>query len=379
MLRRTLLSLLAVLILQSASGESLTVAQFRQTLANYFAAHKSDQAIAIKVESVQLSERLTPQTRARVESDFKLGPKSTLALEMQSDMSAFLKPPADEFPSKVPPAPEVRDQIIRKAIDFALVTMHRMPDFLATRVTRRFDNRPEVVSLSGWFPAQTEIQYQGATDKRITYQDGKEVSDLQGDQTGAKEKEIPITTDLTTTGEFGQLLSVALTDASDGKLYWSHWETIEGKMSAVYDFEVPENTSHYWVNFCWLVKPLRSISGRMSSLDLSTMKCYRGKPGYEGTLSVDPETGAVMRISIVPILPREIGLARAAMVIEYGPVKIGGQTYICPQLGVALSIVHYQPTSTVPSRSILSITETSFTDYHRFGSESRIVTDASNK
>lgn len=352
MRRRRFLVLIGILILQPASGESLKIAQFRQTLARYVASHKSDQAIAIKVESMQLSERLTPEVRRRIEAELKLGPKTSLALEMQSDLSVFLDPPVDELPTQSPPAPGIRDQIFQKAVAFAAGTMRHMPDFLATRVTRRFDNRPTVVSVSGWFPAQTELQYEGTATEKITYRGGEEVPDTQTDPGGSKPNGQHSVTDLTTTGEFGPALVVALNDAIDGRLDWSRWEIIDGKLSAVYRFEVPEDVSHYWVNFCWLLRPLGSVSRRMSSLDVATTNCYRGKPGYHGTLAIHPDSGAIMRITLESELPRSIPLGRAAISIEYGTVEIGGQPYVCPQLGIAISVVNYQPTSTVPGRSI---------------------------
>lgn len=374
MLRWVLLTLLSVCIVQPASAAPLSVAQFCDTLAGYVTAHKSDQSIAVKVETLELEERLTPERRSRLISDLSLGPKTTLALEMQSDISAFLEPPASELPPGDAPSAEARDHLLRQAVDFAAGTMHHMPDFLATRVTRRFDNRPEVASLSGWFPAETEMHLQGTSSQKITYQNGDEISyaePIHGEQTSL--------TDLMTTGEFGPALVVALTDATFGTTTWSHWETIDGKVTAVYRFQVPENNSHYSINFCWLLKPLSSPSRRMSELDKTTISCYRGKPGYHGTLAIDPDSGAIRRITIESELPRSISLARAAMSIEYGPVEIGGQSYVCPQRGIAVSLVRYQATSTVPSRSVLRINETTFTDYHRFGSTSRIIPDSSTK
>ena len=379
MSRWTLLTLLSIAIVQPASAAPLTIAQFCQTLAGYVTAHKSDQAIAMKVEALELGERLTPETRERLRADLKLGPKTTLALGMQTDVSAFLEPPASELPPREAPSAEERDRMLRKAVDFASGTMHHMPDFLATRVTRRFDNRPEVASMSGWFPAQTELQFQGTTSQKITYQNGDEVPDAVANPGGPAHGDQSSLTDLTTRGEFGPALVVALTDASHGATTWSHWETIDGTVAAVYRFQVPEDSSHYSVNFCWLLQPLSSPSRRMSEPDRATTNCYRGKPAYHGTLAIAPDSGAIMRITIESELPHSISLARAAMSIQYGAVEIGGRSYICPQLCVAISLVRYEPTSTVPSRSILRINETTFTDYHRFGSTSRIIPDSSIK
>ena len=372
------IALLALQLVPSACAESLTVAQFRQTLTKLAASHKSDEAIAIKLDALHLSERLTPETRERLEAGLKAGPRTRLALKMQSDLSALLDPPAGELPAEAPPDPATSDQIIRKAVAYVAAAIHQMPDFLATRVTQRFDNRPTVISMSGWFPAQTEINYQGASKQVITYQNGNEVPDTQGNLNGSA-NETAGTTDLTTTGEFGPVLVVALTDSTRAKMSWAHWEIIDGKLDAVYRFEVPEALSHYSVNFCWLIRPLQDGSRRLAEIESSSTDCYRGRPGYRGTLAIEPGSGAVMRITLESELPRYIPLARAAISIQYGTVQIGGQSYVCPLLGVAISRVNYQPTSTVPGRSILRVNETAFVDYHRFGSTSRIIPDSSIK
>lgn len=65
--------------------------------------------------------------------------------------------------------------------------------------------------------------------------------------------------------------------------------------------------------------------------------------------TVDPETGAVLRLTrmadvaqgdLASMLSESTAgtpLSRADMLVEYGPVEIGGNTYICPVRSVAIS------------------------------------------
>jgi hypothetical protein len=64
--------------------------------------------------------------------------------------------------------------------------------------------------------------------------------------------------------------------------------------------------------------------------------------------------------------------------VEYGPAEIGGKIYICPIRAVAFSrartVLTKNSTSHLgPARNYLD--DISFTGYHVFRSESRIITD----
>jgi hypothetical protein len=68
-----------------------------------------------------------------------------------------------------------------------------------------------------------------------------------------------------------------------------------------------------------------------------------------------------------------------ASVVEYGPVEIGGKTYICPLHSLAFSVG--EPSECTHELHYLNfvrrmyLNRTTFTDYHRLGSEWRIVPD----
>jgi hypothetical protein len=373
MTRSIFASLLSLIFLLPASAEQLTVAQFRRVLAGYVAAHKSDQAIAKKCEGIELTEQLSPSTRSAIANDLKLGPKTSLALQMLADISGFLDPPANEIPAKDAPAAGALNQMWQQAMSFAAVTMHHMPDLLATRVTSAFDNHPMLQSVSGWTPAESPLRLEGVTTQQITYRNGEEVAVTDDKQSAAGSADQASPTDLTTTGEFGPFLSMTLNDSLNGKVTWSHWEEVSGRLAAVYSFSVSEQASHYAVNFCWQMVTLEASYRSKVSANALTTDCYHGKPGYHGSIAIDPDDGAVMRITVEPDMPPSIALKRAAMSIQYGAEEIGGESYICPQAGVALSLVHYDPSAETAVRDVLHINETAFTGFRRFGATTRII------
>jgi VWFA-related protein len=71
---------------------------------------------------------------------------------------------------------------------------------------------------------------------------------------------------------------------------------------------------------------------------------------------------------------------RAAKVVEYAPVNIGGRSYICPAKSVAFSTIPVPSASAADELSgpvQVNLNDVAFTHYHEFGSEARIVANAS--
>ena len=117
---------------------------------------------------------------------------------------------------------------------------------------------------------------------------------------------------LTTTGEFGPILYTALLDATQGNLTWSHWEQgPAAALRAVYRYTVTAEKSHY------------SVDGQF--------------PGYRGEIAIDPSNGTILRLVLRADPNPSIPLLRAEVMVEYGPVELGGKMYICPLKGIALS------------------------------------------
>jgi hypothetical protein len=106
-------------------------------------------------------------------------------------------------------------------------------------------------------------------------------------------------------------------------------------------------------------------------------------PAYHGEIAIDPETGAIFRLSMVAGLPPPHETMQTAVVVEFAPVTIGDRSYICPVRGVAFSKVPVaspigNPTGmSAPMQTQLN--DVAFTHYHVFGSEARIVTNESGK
>ena len=102
-------------------------------------------------------------------------------------------------------------------------------------------------------------------------------------------------------------------------------------------------------------------------------------PAYHGYLSIDPTTGAVLRIAIEAELSTADPIERAATVVDYGKETIGGQDFICPVRSVAISLQQapYSPNGEPQQPPILRINESTFSDYHRLAATVRMIADGS--
>ena len=369
---------LAMIAPCDAATHTFTVEQLRQKLAALQTAGKNDESCAQQLNSLKMTEQLTQPTLDRITAEFKPGPKTALSLKMLADFSAFLEPPAGELLDKAPPEIAVQQAMLKSAIDFVGVTLHQMPDFLATRLTDSYDDIPELVTHSGWAP-QTDLHLAASFSSHITYRNGKEVLDLQPDSSGAKLKNDSSPVGLVSFGEFGPALGTTLTDASKGTLKWSHWEQSVAGPVAVFHYEVPPAASHYWVNYCCVRGAQDSAGAVAFGLDAKDASAqsdsYHGTPSYHGNLYLDPATGNVLRVTVESDLKPSDPITRAAISVDYAPVEIGGNSYICPGHSIAISSTKSHAKGDMSDMETLRINEVSFTDYHRFGSTTRIVPD----
>jgi len=381
-MRKFILLIMSLVIVTPcyAAEPSITVEQLKQMLATQQTAGKNDDDRAQQLNSLALTEQLTQPTLDSIMTEFKPGPKTILSLKLLADSSTFLEPPVDELLTRATPTVAEQRAMMKSAINFVSVTLHHMPDFLATRITDSYNNMPMMVTHSGWAP-HTDLHPAGTFSHHITYRNGEEVVDNRMDSSGTKLKNEPTPMGLVSIGEFGAALGVILTDSSKGIIKWSHWEQSTAGPVAVYHYEVPPAASHYSVNYCCVRDSQNTAAAIGAGMDannasLNGSDYYNGTPSYHGNLYLDPTTGVVFRVTVESDLKPSDPIMRAAISVQYGPIEIGGKSYICPVHSIAISLTKSYAGGDMSDREILRINEVRFTDYHRFGSTTRIITGA---
>jgi VWFA-related protein len=357
--------------LPAFAAQRVTVEQLEWMLA---AAHgKPDVKVANQLTGLELIERLSAAKLSRWEADSP-GPQSRQALVALADESAFLDPPATEIPATTTPDLATQRQIMAQTVDYAAKTIARLPNFFATRDTIHFEDTPARQLETGYHPLHPVTRVSAT----VLYRDGKEVVDA-----GRAKDNLPAHAPpgLTASGVFGLILGTVLVDSSHGKLVWSHWEQAAAGPAAVFRFAIPREESHYDVKFCCIP------SDRGSNV-------FEQFTGYHGEIAVDPVTGAILRLALEADLKPTGPLLRSDILVEYGPVEIGGKTYICPVKSVSISVapallsdasrvqrdrgsVHEKDSHTNKEHLQTFLNDDVFEQYHLFRAESRILSGKS--
>jgi hypothetical protein len=343
------------------AAKPITVAHLEQTLAHAHA--DGDRDIARQLSYLALTERLSAYRFEQLAAVLKTE-RARQALLALADLSAFLDPPPAEIPTLDAPDTEAQHRIMTLARTYAGNTTYRMPNFTATKNTIRFEDTPKPEGPTG--ARYQPLHFSGKSSTTVFYLGGQEVAGSRRNNPDPKAAR------LDSLGEFGPFLSMVMADVSDNNLTWSHWEQGTVGPQAVFRYEVPRDKSHYEVNYCCV-----------PAGDSQPLIPYHQISSYHGEIAVDPSTGTVLRLTVQTEQQHESPLAKTGTLVEYGPIEIDGQSYICPLKSVSLtraSIVPYSdgdPTGKTgrfhgPWQILLN--HVAFENYRRFGTESRILT-----
>lgn len=347
------------------AAEHVTVAQLEQALGN--SRHSSDAETARQLSTMELTERLS-STRLSSWKARLPGAKSRAALVAVADASVFLGLPAAEIPASAAPDLNAQRLMQSRTIDYLLNTIPKLPDFFATRTTVRY-REPPLKDGQTWKTTigDRSLHLAGSSSATVLYRNGYEVVDAEK---GNKSEEGKAS--LKMKGTFGPILTAAL-GAARSDLTWSRWEQGTGAPRAVFRYTVPRGNSHLEVTYCCLLD-----DGNGSGI-------FQRLPGYHGEIAIDPESGALLRLTVETDLELNLHpnlpILRSDILVEYGPVEIAGNTRICLVRSVSLvrartifemrewgeSFRIYGPYETM-------LDDVAFKDYHMFRGETRILT-----
>lgn len=374
---------------------SVTVDQLDKLLAFY--RRFSDEKAAQEIAGLRLTERASAARITQWEAAFPDG-HAREALVAVVDASAFLNPPEAEILSAPPPDAAQVKQILQRAIEYASKTVLRMPNFTALRSTTEFEltteaqmanqyrviqsNLPKHAKRAAYHelgPAKLDglpdakLFWMGSLAQVVTSRGGAEVADSpSGDaaqlgQAAARalnQGSGQAALDLSSSGEFGPMLATVLGDAYRSKITWDHWEKTSAGPLAIFRYEVPSDKSRFAVQF-------------------TTDNQKPEYPAYQGEITVEPGSGSVFRTTIVARASGTGFVSESSVMVEFGPAQIAGISYICPLRGVTIARYfdpfEYNRQDRPPTPYRTSINDISFSEYHVFRSESRILPAASGR
>ena len=371
LVRRFALAILFFALAPSVfAAHRVSVGQLEQGLAALRS--ETDAEAARQIAELKLTERLSWARRGELEKTLP-GDKSREALRGLADESEFLPPPSSEIPSQQMPDFAAQRQIMGRVVAYVSETIPLLPNFLATRVTQQYEDTPLLVASGQAHTVPYEpLHYVATQTAEVSYEDGKE---SQGGAMNASASPSGAT-GLTTWGVFGPILSTVLLDAAQSKLSWSRWEQGADGVRAVFSYAVPRAKSHYEVVYCCVAE--------QAGLVAADVHMFRQLEGYHGEISVDPATGGIRRLTVEADLKDDCPIVKASIMVEYGPVEIGGRMYTCPLRSVSSSraeSVQVDPNYHFAMARQLQplkneLADVTFEDYHVFRAETRVLTEA---
>ena len=317
-----------------------------------------------QLSTVKLTERLSDAKLADLTAELH-GSKAREALEEIADESAFLAPPLSELPADSRPDPAAQQRILATAAGYLSKTIAKLPNFFATRRTVRFGETAEYHALSTTIDP-VPLHVEERSKATVLYRHGTEIVDAASHLNSMQDRS------LSTYGTFGPLLSaMQAAIALPGSMTWSRWEQGAEGRRAVFRYVVPENKSMIDVNGCCLP-------------DGDGETHFKILPAYHGEIAIDPVSGAILRLQVQADLQGFVPVNRSDMMVAYGPVEIGGKTYILPLRSVNIlrgrekpSLrewnVDFQTWGPYETR----VNDFTFDQYHMFRGESHILPDFS--
>ena len=368
MRRSAVLILLAGITLPAFAAKRVTVEQLEQVLAA--ARGKPDAEVAQQISDLELTERLSAEKLSQFKDGLP-GDKAYQNLLILANRSAFLDLPASDIPAM--PAPDLAEQrrIMSLAVGYITRTIPQLPDFFATRTTKHFEDTP-LLQRATDSVAYQPLHFVGSSSETVLYRDGRETVDA-----GPLKKTAAPDPGLTTWGVFGPILGTVVVDAARSKLSWSHWEKGSTGTEAVFSYAVPKAASHYEVNYCCTPK-----EGEVESVNLEP---FHQISGYHGEITINPQDGTIVRLSVEADLSATDPITRAALLVEYGPVEIGGKTYVCPVRSLSMSVAQevqyskgrYQQPLEFAMRPLKTmLNEVVFEQYHLFRADVRVLPES---
>jgi VWFA-related protein len=301
----------------NAGTERITVEQLEHALKA--SRTSSDARLAQQLSAMELTERLSSTRLADLQSSLR-GKKARQALVALADESVFLTPPASEILSTAPPDAGTQRLLISRAVQYVRENLPRMPDFFADRTTALYHQVAPQPSQA-WKTAMGDpsLRIGDTINVSVMIRDGKEVVSgeaAKGRRDGS----------LKTIGTFGPVLAMVLGGATtpQSDLTWSRWEQGKNGREAVFRYHARPEKPLYIVGADYLARDDKAVP-------------FQKSVSFYGEFAIDPESGAILLLTMKADLEPRLPVDQSGIMVEYGPVLIGGNTYICPLRSVSIS------------------------------------------
>ncbi len=293
----------------------------------------SDKQIADYVKTIRMTERLDESTI----EDIGGSPRTLEAMRRLAEASKSLPAPKPPAPKPVvqpipPPDAAEQERVLTTAREYALDYSKKLPNFICTQVTRRFE---DPTGLEFWQGQDTVVEklsfFEQKEDYKLLFVNNRAF-------TGTRER----IGGTVTRGEFGTRLKEVFDPKSEATFEWERWATLRGKRMHVFHYRIRQERSEYTVRYG----------------DNTTV------PGYEGLVYIDRETMAVMRITQdVKEMPVGFAIQGILAILDYDFTKVAEQEFVLP----------LKASTVARMGKHLFKNDVEFRNYNRFGAEATIT------
>ena len=171
--------------------------------------------------------------------------------------------------------PSAQRHMLDAARSYVAQTLPLLPNLLATRTTRYFDDSPQQLTKNAW-PVSAGLHLVDTSNREISVREDQGTLSPSADSSAresAHRKQSQ--SELASWGEFGPMLTMIMADTANGKVSWSHWEQAAAGPVAVLSYSVPQAFSHYvvagstteWVSGRLAAQPHRPAAGSSNTLN----------------------------------------------------------------------------------------------------------------
>jgi VWFA-related protein len=383
----------------------MTVAELETVLTADHAAGRKDADEVTRLASYAPSERIGDAELAKLQA-LSPGPLTSELLRLLAEASLFSPPPAADLPATPAPSFAAQKEMLARTVDYVKTAIPKLPDFLATRSTREYNDNAYSLKKGDW-AVKAGLHLVRTEAHQIGFRDGHDSDDpasalLEAGpeaakkvsananagndntwdafrQLQAKGKGRQPRNGLSSWGEFGSILQSVLVDAAlSNRIKWARWENRPvdsaepgssvrrpSKQVAVFSYETVEQKSHYPINYCCVVAGDGSHG----------LVAFRRIVPYKGEITIDPEKGSILRVTMDAEMGASDPVMRAAILVDYAPVAIEDADFLCPKRSLALSLAQPDAVRSVKRPMRLSLNEVRFSNYHKFTATARMITD----
>jgi hypothetical protein len=226
--------------------------------------------------------------------------------------------------------------LLEEARQSALSYSKSLPDFVCTQIVRRSEDRYGSNYLRPIDTLTVNLTYFGHKEE---YQ----LTEVNGRATRLDYQAVGGAVSI---GEFGSLLNGIFAASSKTEFTGKGWARIRKRRAAVFGYRVAQENSNY------VVRDATAPGGPTSAIS-----------AYHGEVSVDPETRAVLRVTLSAEPPANFPITESTCWTEYEYRDVVGKRYLVPADSRAF----------LARNAWRAVNEIEFRDYRKFQASASII------